>query len=117
MMATNRSGESAQALAVRFWVAVCGSFLLLVAGVISLVAQQIPGIQYPRGQDVSPTYDGWETNPDGTISMYFGYYNRNSEEEVDVPIGPDNRFDLGNGDQGQPTHFYTGRKWWVFKVV
>jgi len=49
--------------------------------------------------------------------MYFGYYNRNSEEAVDVPIGPENTFDLGNGDQGQPTHFYPGRRWWVFKVV
>jgi hypothetical protein len=49
--------------------------------------------------------------------MWFGYYNRNSDDEVDVPIGPDNRFDLGNGDQGQPTHFYPGQKWWVFKVV
>jgi hypothetical protein len=49
--------------------------------------------------------------------MWFGYYNRNSEEEVDVPIGAENKFDLGNEDQGQPTHFYTGSRWWVFKVV
>ena len=70
----------------------------------------IPGSRYARGQDVSPTFDGWERNPDGTFSMWFGYYNRNTEEEVDVPIGPENNFDLGNGDQGQPTHFYTGRK-------
>jgi len=49
--------------------------------------------------------------------MYFGYLNRNTEEGIDIPIGPDNHFDLGNGDQGQPAHFYPGRKWWVFKVV
>jgi len=49
--------------------------------------------------------------------MWFGYYNRNSEEQVDVRIGPENAFDLGNGDQGQPTHFYPGARWWVFKVV
>jgi len=49
--------------------------------------------------------------------MYFSYYNRNTQEEVDVPLGPNNTFDLGNGDQGQPTHFYPGRKWWLFKVV
>ena len=28
-----------------------------------------------------------------------------------------NTFDLGTGDQGQPTHFYTGRRWFVFAVV
>ena len=77
----------------------------------------VPRSPYARGQDVSPTFDGWERNPDGTFTMYFGYFNRNSEEEIDVPIGPENTFDLGNGDQGQPTHFYPGRRWWVFKVV
>jgi hypothetical protein len=49
--------------------------------------------------------------------MWFGYYNRNSADEVDVPIGPENSFDGGTGDQGQPTHFYPGQRWWVFKVV
>jgi len=75
------------------------------------------GTQFLRGQDVSPTFEGWESNPDGTFSFYYGYLNRNSEEPLDVPVGPDNRFDLGNGDQGQPTHFYPGRKWFVFKVL
>jgi hypothetical protein len=71
-----------------------------------------------RGQDVSPTYDGWERNPDGTYSFYFGYFNRNAAEELDIPIGPDNTID-GGGDRGQPTHFYPGpgRRWWVFKIV
>ena len=97
----------------------CAILLLFTAGLLSLQAQQpaFPGIPYPRGQDVSPTFDGWERNPDGTFSMWFGYFNRNTEEEVDVPIGPQNAVELGNGDQGQPTHFYPGRRWWVFKVV
>jgi hypothetical protein len=105
----------------RIRVGVCAVLLLFTAGYIHLHAQssepKFPGVAYPRGQDVSPTFDGWESNPDGTYTMYFGYYNRNTQEEVDVSLGPDNNFDLGNGDQGQPTHFYTGRKWWVFKVV
>jgi len=95
--------------------------LLFTAGLLSVHAQQpsfnFPGIQYPKGQDVSPTFDGWQKNADGTISMWFGYYNRNTQEELDVPVGPNNTLDLGNGDQGQPTHFYPGRRWWVFKVV
>ena len=95
--------------------------LLFTVGLLSLQAQQpsfnFPGIQYPKGQDVSPTFDGWQKNPDGTISFWFGYYNRNTEEEIDLPVGPNNTLDLGSGDQGQPTHFYPGRRWWVFKVV
>src|SRR5438105_3109279 len=103
----------------RWQAAVCGAFLLFTTAFLTLHAQQapLPGVQYPRGQDVSPTFDGWEKNPDGTFSMWFGYFNRNNEEEVDVPIGPENTVDLGNGDQSQPTHFYPGRRWWVFKVT
>jgi hypothetical protein len=95
------------------------TLLLFLALGIPLRAQiQYPsGTQFLRGQDVSPTFEGWESNPDGTFSFYYGYLNRNSEEPLDVPVGPDNRFDLGNGDQGQPTHFYPGRKWFVFKVL
>src|SRR5439155_184731 len=99
----------------------CATLLLFTTGLLSLHAQQpsftFPGIQYPKGNDVSPTFDAWEKNPDGTFSMWFGYFNRNTQEEIDVPIGPENSIDLGNGDQGQPTHFYPGRRWWVFKVV
>jgi hypothetical protein len=79
----------------------------------TLVAQ----IKYARGQDVSPTFNGWKTNSDGTYTLYFGYFNRNSEEEVDIPIGTENSFDLPNIDQGQPTHFYPAPRWWVFGVV
>jgi hypothetical protein len=71
---------------------------------------------YARGQDISPTFDGWEQNPDGTYTLHFGYFNRNTEEELDVPVGPDNSVEPG-GDRGQPTHFYASRKWWVFKTV
>src|SRR5690349_3712420 len=100
-------------------VAAWTAFFLFAAGSVRLHAQQspFPGVPYNRGQDVSPTFDGWEKNPDGSFSMWFGYYNRNTDEFLDIPVGPDNSLDLGNGDQGQPTHFYPGRRWWVFKVV
>ena len=88
------------------------SVILLTLATIPASAQ----VRYARGQDVGPTYDGWERNADGTYSFYFGYLNRNSEEEIDVPIGPDNTIEPGI-DRGQPTHFYAGRRWWVFKVI
>lgn len=59
-------------------------------------------------------------NADGTFSMYFGYMNRNYEEELDIPVGPDNKVELGSdggGDRGQPTHFYPRRQRMVFSVV
>ena len=46
----------------------------------------------------------------------FGYMNRNWEEEVDVPVGPDNNVSPGVPDQGQPTHFLPRRNRFVFKV-
>jgi hypothetical protein len=48
--------------------------------------------------------------------MVFGYLNRNYDEEVDIPVGPDNTIEPG-GDRGQPTHFYPRRQRFVFKVV
>jgi len=73
-------------------------------------------IQYAVGQDVAPAFEGWQQNPDGTYSFFFGYLNRNFEEQVDVPIGPNNNVEPG-GDRGQPTHFYPRRQRFVFKVT
>ena len=43
-----------------------------------------------RGQPVIPIFEGWFPNPDGTITMSFSYFNLNSEEAVDIPLGPGN---------------------------
>ena len=74
-------------------------------------------MRYARGQNVAPAFEGWERNPDGTFNMVFGYLNRNYEEEVDIPVGPNNTFDLGGNDRGQPTHFYPRRQRFIFRVV
>jgi hypothetical protein len=70
-----------------------------------------------RGQTIQPVYEGWEKNADGTISMVFGYMNRNFEEEPYIPIGPNNAFEPGPQDRGQPTHFDTRRQSFVFRVT
>ena len=69
------------------------------------------------GQTVAPVFEGWEPNPDGTISMYFGYMNRNWKEELDVPIGPNNFFEPAPQDRGQPTHFQPRRHKQIFSIV
>jgi hypothetical protein len=89
--------------------------LLLAFG--GLVAAQV--VLYPHwsGQPVAPVYEGYTRNPDGTFSMWYGYMNRNFEEEPDLPIGPENKFEPGPADRGQPTHFETRRHKDVFAVT
>ena len=71
---------------------------------------------YSRGQNASPAFEGWETNADGSFNFLFGYMNRNWEEEIDVPIGPDNNIEPGGPDQGQPTRLLPRRNRFVFRV-
>ena len=88
---------------------------LLPAG----VATQADPFNFPftSGQTVAPIFDGWSRNPDGTYEMHFGYINRNYVEELHVPLGPDNRFEAGEVDQGQPTFFYPRVYRKVFSVT
>ena len=65
---------------------------------------------------MTPSFDGWFFNADGTLSFLIGYYNRNTEQELDVPIGPNNHFEPGEADMGQPTHFLPRRRWGMFVV-
>ena len=62
---------------------------------------------FASGKNIAPVYEGWEKNPDGSFNLVFGYFNRNWEEELDIAIGPDNTFEPGPGDRGQPTHRLT----------
>jgi hypothetical protein len=73
------------------------------------------GIPY-SGQDIAPVYEGWRTNPDGSHELMFGYFNRNQQQELDIPVGADNFLEPGDLDQGQPTHFYPRRSRFVFRV-
>jgi hypothetical protein len=68
------------------------------------------------GQGVTPAFEGWYFNKDGSQSLLIGYFNRNAKQELDIPIGPNNRIEPGGPDQGQPTHFMTGRQYGVFAV-
>jgi hypothetical protein len=61
-------------------------------------------------------YEGWEQNPDGSFNLVFGYFNRNWEETIDLPIGPDNSLAPGEADQGQPTHFFPRRNRFLFRI-
>ncbi len=71
---------------------------------------------YNSGQSVSPAYEGWWPNPDGSFTMFFGYMNSNWLEEFDIPAGPRNAIEPGGPDRGQPTHFYPRRNPFLFTV-
>ena len=70
-----------------------------------------------NGQTVTPVFEGWYKNPDGSYSLSFGYYNRNATERLDVLVGDENFVSPGAPNQGQPTHFAPRRHWGVFAVV
>jgi hypothetical protein len=71
---------------------------------------------HESGASVTGAFEGWFKNPDGTFSLLFGYFNRNTGQELDIPIGPENNIEPGGPDRGQPTHFLTGRGWGMFAV-
>jgi hypothetical protein len=90
--------------------------VLSVALVFSLIAtaKAQTRFAYSSGQALEPAYEGWMQNADGSYTLYFGYMNTNWLQEFDIPVGPDNRFEPGNPDQGQPTHFYPRRNPFLF---
>jgi hypothetical protein len=94
--------------------------LLLLAGSVLLSVQtpQLP-INPPKqfGTSVTASFDGWYDSPDGSHNLLIGYYNRNTESELDIPIGPNNKFEPGEPDRGQPTHFLTRRRFGMFVIT
>jgi hypothetical protein len=91
----------------------------LLAAVVSAQQTQILPSEPPRGFGASITgaYEGWFDNPDGSHTFLVGYLNRNRSQEIDVPIGPNNRIEPGGPDLGQPTHFLAGRHVGMFTVT
>lgn len=104
---------------MRSWaVSLAGPTMILVALVASPVEAQTPlGYVQARGSTVTPAYEGWYPNPDGTVTLSWGYYNRNSDEELVIPFGPDNFMEPAEFDGLQPTHFTTSRQWGAFGVI
>ena len=99
-----------------------GVFLAIALTLVLAVSpssQQIQPAPIPHdsGQGVTPAFEGWYRNADGTFTLSFGYFNRNYREALDIPIGANNRFDPGPADQGQPTHFLARRQTGIFTIV
>jgi hypothetical protein len=90
--------------------------------VVPAAAQQsrAPLVLEPLGsreEAIFPAFEGWGPDKSGeNLLLLLGYYNRNRSQELDIPIGSDNRIEPDGPDYGQPTHFYTGRQHGVFAI-
>jgi hypothetical protein len=117
-------------------VLVAGAAVLLLAALAPAApaaGQDATGRFYSmRGDILSPAYEGWWPNEDGSFTLFFGYFNSNWDQTFEIPVGPDNYFALVDGgalddlerealdarlaDQGQPTHFYPRRNPFLFTI-
>jgi hypothetical protein len=95
---------------------------LAIAAVEIAAAQSSQGTVMPleparrSGASITPAFEGWYANPDGSFNLLIGYYNRNTAEALDIPIGALNKIEPAEFDGPQPTHFETGRQWGVFVI-
>ena len=76
----------------------------------------------PSGGPVVPIFEGWYRNPDGTFELSFGYFNVNTEETLEIPLGPENFIEPAEFDGRQPTRFEPvpdrdRRHWGAFTVT
>ncbi len=92
--------------------------VLLVGLIAAPLYAQLPAHlrDYPlanfqkSGDLVAPFFDGWIDNGDGSVTMVFGFMNRNTDEIVDIPLGPNNYIRPVQFDGAQPTHFPVYRR-------
>jgi len=100
----------------RFFIALAFLVSALFAGASAVLkggqAGQFGDIQLmlenlrPSGQPVIPIFDGWIPKEDGSYDLCFAYFNLNLQEELHIPLGPDNFIEPAEFDGRQPTHFH-----------
>jgi hypothetical protein len=95
--------------------------MLITGGVLIFGQTEQATIPQPRkqfGASITGAFEGWfASETDKTVRTFLiGYFNRNTQQEMDVPIGPNNRIEPGGPDMGQPTHFLPGRKFGMFAI-
>ena len=95
---------------------------LLVCGAAPVAAQQAPAsraltIYPPTGLPIVPVMEGWYENDDGSVTISFGYHNKNQTGTLVIPFGENNRLEPASYDGVQPTFFDQGRHTGVFTVT
>ena len=84
-----------------------GGLALLLLAAAPAFAQNTSPLEpaRPRGQGIAPYFEGWYDNRDGTYTFSFGYFNFNTEEVVEIPVGPDNFIEPAEYNGMQSTVF------------
>ena len=94
---------------------------LLVAVVVPTQAQQPPPrlltLHAETGLATIPIMEGWFPNEDGSVTISFGFHNRNKDDLVKIPLGVNNYIEPAEFNGMQPTHFDSGRHIGVFSVT
>jgi len=93
-----------------------GALVTGLAAVLSMMSFSASADTFLKGQHIEPAYEGWRETDTGTFMMIFGYHNENWAEEIDLPVGENNKFSPGLEDRGQPTHFLPRRNRFTFEV-
>jgi hypothetical protein len=93
----------------------------LAAGALLVGQTAQTAIPEPRrqfGSSITGAFEGWfPGESDKNLHTFLiGYFNRNTQQELDIPIGPYNRIEPGGPDMGQPTHFLPGRRYGMFAI-
>ena len=104
---------------VKVWL---GAIAVVGAAIASPVGAQLPRAPLAlepmgaRGEAIFPAFEGWGPDQNGDTVLLLGYYNRNKSQQLEIPIGTDNRIEPDGPDYGQPTHFYPSRQHGVFAI-
>ena len=80
-------------------------------------ASRVLTLAPPTGLPIIPAMEGWYENEDGTVTISFGYHNKNLEGTIVIPFGENNRIEPAQFDGIQPTFFDKGRHTGVFTVT
>ena len=96
--------------------ALVGGCALLGTGLVSAQLLPMDAIK-EHGEAVTAAYEGWFYTPDKKKALLVGFWNRNTKQVLDIPVGPNNRIEPGGPDYGQPTHFEPRRGWGTFTII
>jgi hypothetical protein len=96
--------------------ALVGGCALFGTGLVSAQLLPLDAIK-EHGEAVTAAYEGWFYTPDKKRALLVGFWNRNTKQVLDIPVGPNNRIEPGGPDYGQPTHFEPRRGWGTFTII
>jgi len=94
-----------------------GVLVIMVSTASAQTPTRFLTLNSPNGFPVIPVMEGWIANSDGSRTISYGFVNRNTETDVDIPLGENNYLEPAEFNGMQPTHFPAGRSRGVFTIT